>query len=174
MLHVTASPRGALIPPTATPIKANRPRSNEPQPFHGLTKKPHCALCTREAAPPKAPPPVPPAPMAPTHRRPRVVDTSRHGCPHNDCDSRGWLGRGNLRATGHPRGGPWRPCHCTACNGDLLETHGTICHGTQAAVELLVRVLACLAEGCGIRATARVCAVAPTTVWHWLVEAAEQ
>ena len=34
--------------------------------------------------------------------------------------------------------------------------HGTIFHGKQAAVELIVRVLACLAEGLGIRATARV------------------
>jgi len=35
-------------------------------------------------------------------------------------------------------------------------------------------VLACLAEGLGIRATARVCEVDPNTVLHWLVEAAEQ
>ncbi len=39
---------------------------------------------------------------------------------------------------------------------------------------LLVRVLACLAEGLGIRATARVVEVDPNTVRHWLVEAAEQ
>jgi len=112
--------------------------------------------------------------MAPTHRRPRVVDTSRHFCPHTDCDYRGWLGLGNLRANGHPNGGPWRQFHCTACDGYFLETHGTIFHGKQAAVELIVRVLACLAEGLGIRATARVFEVAPTTVLQWLVEAAEQ
>ena len=52
--------------------------------------------------------------------------------------------------------------------------HGTIFHGKQAAVELIVRVLACLAEGLGIRATARVFEVAPNTVLQWLVEAAEQ
>ena len=52
--------------------------------------------------------------------------------------------------------------------------HGTIFHGKQAAVELIVRVLACLAEGLGIRATARVFEVDPNTVLHWLVEAAEQ
>jgi hypothetical protein len=40
-------------------------------------------------------------------------------------------------------------------------------------VELIVRVLACLAEGGGMRATARVCAVDAHTVLHWLVEAAE-
>ena len=47
-------------------------------------------------------------------------------------------------------------------------------HGKQVAVELIVRVLACLAEGLGIRATARVFEVDPNTVLRWLVEAAEQ
>jgi len=42
------------------------------------------------------------------------------------------------------------------------------------AVELMVRVLACLAEGLGLRATARVVEVDPNTVLQWLVEAAEQ
>jgi len=56
----------------------------------------------------------------------------------------------------------------------LLETHGTLFHGTQAAVELIVRVLACLAEGWSLRATTRVFAVDPSTMLHWLVEAAEQ
>jgi hypothetical protein len=102
------------------------------------------------------------------------VDTSRHFCPHAGCAYRGWLGRGNLRANGHPSGGPWRQFHCTACNGYFPEHHGTIFHGKQAAVELIVRVLACLAEGLGIRATARVFEVAPNTVLHWLGEAAEQ
>jgi len=55
-----------------------------------------------------------------------------------------------------------------------LETHGTIFHGKQVAVERIVRVLACLAEDLGIRATARVFEVAPHTVLQWLVEAAEQ
>jgi hypothetical protein len=55
-----------------------------------------------------------------------------------------------------------------------LETHGTIFHGKQAAVERIVRVVACLAEGLGIRATARVFEVAPPTVLQWLVAAAEQ
>ena len=41
-------------------------------------------------------------------------------------------------------------------------------------MELIVRVLACLAEGLGIRATARVFEVDANTVLHWLVEATEQ
>jgi len=57
--------------------------------------------------------------------------------------------------------------------GYFLETHGTLFHGKRVAVELMVRVLACLAEGLGIRATARVFEVDPNTVLQWLVEAAE-
>jgi len=64
--------------------------------------------------------------------------------------------------------------YCRSCHGYFLETHGTLFHGKRLSVELLVRVLACLAEGLGIRATARVFEVDPTTVLHWLVEAAEQ
>ena len=112
--------------------------------------------------------------MPAPHRRPCAVDTSQHFCPHAGCDFWGWLGLGNLRANGHPSGGPWRQFHCTSCGGYFLETHGTLFHGKQAAVELIVRVLACLAEGLGIRATARVFEVDPNTVLHWLVEAAEQ
>jgi IS1 family transposase len=44
----------------------------------------------------------------------------------------------------------------------------------RASVELIVRVIACLAEGLGIRGTARVFEVDPNTVLQWLVEAAEQ
>src|SRR3989440_1730136 len=178
LLHPTRPRCPGLPPATPTaepePLKPKRPRSNVPQPFEGLTHKPHCALCERENAPPQAPPPVPPDPMPATNRRPREVDTSRHVCPHAGCHYRGWLGLGNLRANGHPSGGPWRQFHCTSCQGDFLETHGTIFYGKQAAVELIVRVLACLAEGLGIRATARVFEVDPNTVLHWLVEAAEQ
>jgi IS1 family transposase len=108
-----------------------------------------------------------------TNRHPRTVDTAQHFCPHTECDYRGWLGLHNLRANGHPSGGPWRQFHCTSCGSYFLETHGTIFHGKHAEVALIVRVLACLAEGLGIRATARVFEVAPNTVLQWLTEAAE-
>jgi IS1 family transposase len=102
------------------------------------------------------------------------VDTSTHFCPHTDCDYRGWLGLNNLRANGHPNGSQWRQFHCLGCHGFFPEHHGTLFHGKQAAVELIVRVLTCLAEGLGIRATARVFEVEAKTVLHWLAEAAEQ
>jgi hypothetical protein len=44
-------PRRSEPPPPvpATPIKPKRQRSTEPQAFEGLTHKPPCALCEREA-----------------------------------------------------------------------------------------------------------------------------
>jgi IS1 family transposase/transposase-like protein len=172
MLHLPESKPS--LPAPSVPVKPKRKRSTEPKAFEGLTHKPHCVLCAQETGETNPPPPVRPDPMPRTNRRPRTVETSMHFCPHTNCDYRGWLGLNNLRANGHPNGGPWRQFQCTACEGYFPEHHGTLFHGKHAEVDLIVRVLACLAEGLGIRATARVFEVAPTTVLQWLVEAAEQ
>jgi IS1 family transposase len=172
--YLWPSPPGGAPKPPLQPLTPKRKRSNEPKAFEGLTHKPHCVLCAQETGETAPAPPRRPDPMPPPNRRPRTVDTSMHFCPHSGCDYRGWRGLGNLRANGHPSGGPWRQFQCTACEGYFPEHHGTIFHGKQVAVELIVRVLACLAEGLGIRATARGFEVAPNTVLQWLVEAAEQ
>jgi hypothetical protein len=156
------------------PSKSKRNRSAEPTPFPGLTQKPPCPRCTSESEVVVAPTPLRPEPMALPNRRPRRVDTSRHFCPHDGCAYRGWLGLGNLRANGYPSGGPWRQFQCLGCQGYFLETQGTIFHGKRTDVERIVRVLACLAEGLGIRATARVFEVEANTVRQWRGEAAEQ
>lgn len=177
MLHYAWPSRGATShprPADPVPFTSKRARSHEPKPFEGLTHKPHCAACEHDTTHPTVPPPMRPDPMPLTHRRPRVIDTSRHCCPHTGCAYRDWLGLGNLRANGHPSGGPWRQLSCRSCHGYFLETHGTIFHGKRMSVELIVRVVACLAEGLGIRATARVFEMDPNTVLQWLVEAAEQ
>jgi IS1 family transposase len=177
ILHSLWPSRGALSPqPPTEPVspKFKRKRANEPTPFEGLTKKPHCAACAHAANHPTPPLPRRPKPMPPTNRRPCAIDTSLHFCPHEGCDYRGWQGLGNLRANGHPSGGLWRQFYRCSCKGYFLETHGTIFHGKRLSVELIVRVLACLAEGLGIRATARVFEVDPNTVLQWLLEAAEQ
>jgi IS1 family transposase len=172
--HLWPSPPPGMPTKPADPLKPKRKRSTEPNAFEGLTHKPPCALCEQETAETAPPPPVRPEPIPPTNRRPRTVDTSQHFCPHAGCRYRGWRGLGNLRANGHPSGGPWRQFQCTSCEGYFPEHHGTIFHGKQGPVELIVRVLACLAEGLGLRATARVFEVAPNTVLAWLVDAAEQ
>jgi hypothetical protein len=166
-------PGGAPKTPTKS-ITSTRKRSTAPKAFEGLTHKPHCALCGQETGETAPAPPRRPAPMPPTHRRPRTVDTSMHFCPHPECDDRGWLGLHNLRANGHPGGGPWRQFHCVGCNEYFPEHHGTIFHGKHASPDLIVWVIACLAEGLGIRGTARVFEIDANTVLQWLVEAAEQ
>ena len=164
----------AVCPTVPEPPPPRPKRKREPTPFAGLTTKPHCDACehTTDSRPqaPSAPPPR----IVPTRGRRRQVDTSTHFCPNPDCAYQGWVGWGNLRANGHPSGGPWRQLLCIACRGYFLETLGTIFHGKRASVDLIVRVIACLAEGLGIRGTARVFEVDPNTVLQWLVEAVDQ
>ncbi len=165
----------ATVCPTTPEPPGPRPkRHHEPTPFAGLTQKPHCDACEHASAPHSEAPSTPPPRIVPTRGRRRQVDTSTHFCPNPDCIYRGWVGWGNLRANGHPNGGSWRQLLCVACHRYFLETLGTIFHGKCASVELIVRVIACLAEGLGIRGTARVFEVDPNTVLQWLVEAAEQ
>jgi hypothetical protein len=174
ILHWTWPSDPAPCPPTPEPSPPVPKRHRERKPFAGLTTKPHCDACAQASdLRPEAPCPPPPR-IVPTRGRRRQVDTATHFCPNPDCAYRGWVGWGNLRANGHPSGGPWRQLLCIACRGYFLETLGTIFHGKRASVELIVRVIACLAEGLGIRGTARVFEVDPNTVLQWLVEAAEQ
>jgi transposase-like protein len=63
---------------------------------------------------------------------------------------------------------------CVSCQGYFYETTGTIFPDKHASPELIVHVIACLAEGLGIRGTARVFEIDANTVLQWLVEAAEQ
>ena len=159
-------------PTPAAPRVPRRQHPTAPTPFAGRTTKPWCALGDQESAGLHASPPGRPAPRPPTTWHPRTVDPSAHVCPPTGGDYRGG-GFGNLRAHGPPRGGPWRQFPCRAYAGYVLEPPGTILHGTRGAVELSVRVLAGLAQGLGMRATARLCEVAPHTVLPWLVAAAE-
>ena len=54
-----ASPHQPIVPTTPS----RRQRSKEPQLFAGLTQRPPCALCAREATQAHEPPPAPPEPM---------------------------------------------------------------------------------------------------------------
>src|SRR5712691_406339 len=175
MLHWAWPSDPAAVCPTALePTPPLPKRSREPPLFAGLIHKPHCDACEHAPTPRPQAPAAPPPRIVPTRGRRRQVDTSTHFCPNPDCAYRGWVGWGNLRANGHPNGGPWRQLLCVACRRYFLETLGTLFHGKRASVELIVRVIGCLAEGVGIRGTARVFEVDPNTVLQWLVEAAEQ
>jgi transposase-like protein/IS1 family transposase len=159
---------------TAKPDQPRRKRSKEPKPFAGYIHKPMCEACEQELDTRPQAPGSPPPMIIFTQGRRRTVDTSGHFCPDHNCSYHGWLGRGNIRANGHPGGQPWRQLQCVSCQGYFSETTGTLFHGKRSAPTLIVHVIACLAEGLGIRGTARVFELDPNTVLEWLVEAAEQ
>lgn len=143
-----------------------------PKPFAGLTQKPHCEACEQSRAhldqSPLSPPPV----IASKRGRPRAVGTHTQYCPQKTCAYYGWVGRGNVRANGHPSSGGWRQFHCVVCNTYFLETHCTPLYGKPRPAERTVQAVAAMAEGLGIRAVARVFEVDPNTVLAWLSEAA--
>src|SRR5215471_13699197 len=173
MLQWTWPSDPAPCPPTPEPTPPVPKRQRERTPCAGLTTKPHCDACAQASdLRPAASCPPPPRLVATRGRR-RQVDTSAHFCPNPDCAYRGWVGWGNLRANGHPNGGPWRQLYCTRCDGYVQETHGTPLHGKRVAPEKLVWAVGALAEGLGIRAVARVFEVDPNTVLQWLVEVAD-
>jgi IS1 family transposase len=175
MLHGAWPSDSAAVCPTPLAPPPPRPkRRREPKPFQGLTTKPLCDVCEHAPDPHPHAPSAPPPRLVPTRGRRRQVDTSMHFCPNPDCAYRGWVGWGNLRANGHPNGGPWRQLYCTRCEGYFQETQGTPLHGKRVAPEKLVWAVGALAEGLGIRAVARVFEVDPNTVLAWLVEVAEQ
>jgi IS1 family transposase/transposase-like protein len=155
------------------PHQRRRKRSKEPPPFTGLIHKPLCEACEHGADTRLKTPGSPPPLITFTRGRQRTVNTRSHFCPDADCAYHGWLGRGNIRSNGHPGGQLWRQLQCVSCHGYFYETHGTIFHGKRSSAELIVRVIACLAEGLGIRGTARVFEIDPNTVLQWLVEGAE-
>jgi IS1 family transposase/transposase-like protein len=104
---------------------------------------------------------------------PREVDTSSHFCPNEDCRYYGWLGLGNIRSNGHPNSGSWRQLECKVCGKTFLETLNTIFYRKQVPAETIWRVLVSLAEGVGIRKTARIFDLDPNTVQAWLEQAAK-
>src|SRR5262249_1022920 len=79
----------------------------------------------------------------------------------------------NIRANGHPNGGPWRQLHGTSCGGYFQETPGPPLPGKRGAPEKLVWAVGALCEGVGIRAVARGFEVDPNTLLAWLVDAAD-
>jgi hypothetical protein len=174
MLHRRwPSEPAAARPMPPKPLIRQCKRSKKSKPFPGLTRKPSCAACEQTIEAPRLQPSPPPAMVPSTRGRRRHVDTSEHCCPDPACRYGGWLGLGHIMSNGHPSGGPWRQLSCGACRGYFLETHGTPLHGTRVSPDKLVGAVGAWAEGLGIRAVARVCAVDPNPVLAGLVAVAD-
>src|SRR5712692_4555117 len=166
--------RSATYPTTRKPATPLQKRSRDPKPVPGFTHKPRSTACEQAPEPGSPTPLVPPPLLLSPQGRPRQVDTSEQFCPSLCCAYYGWVGRENIRANGYPSGGRWRQFQCLSCKQYFLETHGTPLRGKRVRPEVLVWVVGAVAEGLGIRAVARVFAVAPNTVLQWLMEVADQ
>ena len=94
-------------------------------------------------------------------------------CPNKACRSYGKVGQGNIVRYGKSRQGRQR-YQCKSCKKVFNERVGTLFYGKRTAVKDIMESLAMLAEGMGIRATARVKGVKPDTVRSWLREAGSQ
>jgi hypothetical protein len=165
VMHVWWPDPSRVPPPLLLkPDKPRRKGPKEPKLFMGYLHKPLCEACEQGADARLNTPGSPPPMMIFTRGRRRTVDTSGHFCPDQDCAYHGWLGRGNIRSNGHPGDQTWRQLQCMSCEGYFYETTATIFHGKRSSPELIVQVIACLAEGLGIRGTARVFEIDPNTV----------
>jgi IS1 family transposase len=174
VLHALWPGERTGVRPTLRQPSPPRPkRSREPKPFAGLIHKPLGAACEQ---PPesgyKAPSTSPPL-ITYARGRKHTIDSQAQFCPDLDCSYYGWLGRGNIRANGHPGGNPWRQFQCVSGLGYFHQLQGTPLHGKHVSPDTRVWAVTALAEGLGIRAVARVFEVDPNTVLQWLLEAAE-
>lgn len=111
-------------------------------------------------------------------RRPAKIPTDHVFCPVPGC-------RGHSKPGGDPnhrivgagtyttRSGKRQMYQCQWCKTRFSETQGTVFFGLKTPQETVYRALACLAEGLGIRATARVFDVKPEDVLRWLRRAGQ-
>jgi transposase-like protein len=94
-------------------------------------------------------------------------------CPNKDCSQYGKVGAGNILKYGKSRQGRQR-YQCRVCKKVFNERVGTLFYGKRTAVKDIVESLAMVAEGMGIRATARVKGIKHDTLSAWLREAGSQ
>src|SRR5215213_1725244 len=92
-------------------------------------------------------------------------DFSHLACPNPDCSAYGRRGAGNLRLHGWSgRGHRIRCLHCATCGRDFSERANTPLFGLTSSEDTLAAIAEHLADGCGARATARLCKVGRNTV----------
>jgi IS1 family transposase/transposase-like protein len=154
--HAFFEKPGEVVPVVRMTVSSNEPAE--------------CSACKEESVQAKQEREAP-ARIEQKRGRQRSVDTSAHFCPNPACDYYEWVGLGNIRSNGHPNGGRWRQLECTVCHKTFVETLNTIFYGKKHPAETIWRVLTSLAEGVGIRKTARIFDLDPNTVQEWLRQA---
>jgi len=89
-----------------------------------------------------------------------MLDVKEYFCPNPNCKFYGLRNFGNL-----VKAGTYKRKHsidtkqllkCNVCNFRFSETHSTIFAGSHYSDDTIRRIIVCIAEGNGIRATARI------------------
>ena len=91
-------------------------------------------------------------------------DLSRFCCLNAKCPDHGKRGAGNLTVCARYGRQQRRLLYCRTCQARFSERKGTPFFHTQLADTQVVRVLEHIAEGCGVRPTARLTGVNRATV----------
>ena len=92
-------------------------------------------------------------------------DWSAFACPNPDCPAYGQRGQGNLRPHGWSSKARGIRClRCTTCGTHFSQRAGTALFGTHLTQDKAIQIAQHLAEGTGLRATARLCGVSLNTV----------
>jgi transposase-like protein len=99
-----------------------------------------------------------------------VLTTAGTFCPNSACSLYQQVGKGNLIGYGKSRQGRQR-YQCRLCKRVFNEQAGSLFYRKQTEKKDIIESLAMLAEGMGLRATARVKGVKPDTISAWLREA---
>lgn len=94
-------------------------------------------------------------------------------CPNKECREYGKVGRGNIVKYGKSQQGRQR-YQCRLCKKVFNERMGSLFYGKRTAVKDIVESLAMVAEGMGIRATARVKGIKRDRLSAWLRQAGSQ
>ncbi|MGH3053686.1 MAG: helix-turn-helix domain-containing protein [Gaiellaceae bacterium] len=101
-------------------------------------------------------------------------DLSVFCCQNTDCPDFGKRGQDNLTVCGYYGQHQRRLLYCRSCKARFSERKGTPLFDTRLSQEQVVAVLHHLAEGCGVRQTARLTGVSKDTVIRYRLRAGEQ
>jgi transposase-like protein len=102
-------------------------------------------------------------------------DLSRFCCHNPDCPLRGRRGAGNLSVCGtYGKHETFRLLYCRSCKARFGERKGTPLFNARLPAEKAVSVLEHLADGCGVRQTARLAKVNRKTVGRLALKAGSQ
>ena len=91
-------------------------------------------------------------------------DLTGYCCQNPKCPSHGQRGVGNLSVCGHFGKARHRLLYCKVCKGRFSEFKGTPFFNSKLPHDKVLAVLEHLAEGCGVRQTARLVGVNKDTV----------